>query len=110
VSDFQPSTGSATLAKGAGPGSVIATIALMIVSVALSGMLFFGSLIWAMDSQPNRLGFGLAVYAPLLVTLAGIVVGIVLMVRRRPAYLAPLLAIVLSLLCWWVGGMIVSAT
>jgi hypothetical protein len=109
VSDPQPSTGSPMLARGAGPGSVIATVALMVVSVVLSGMLFFGSLIWAMDSQPNRLGFGLAVYAPLLITLAGIVVGIVLMVKRRPAYLAPLLAIVISLLCWWMGGLIVAS-
>jgi len=109
VSDLQPSTGSATLARSPGPGSVIATIGLMIVSVVLAGMHFFGSLIWAIDSEPNRLGFGLGVYGPLLVTLAGIVVGTVLMVKRRPAYLAPLLAIVISLVCWWIGGMIVAS-
>jgi len=109
VSDPQPSTGSPTMVKAAGPGAVITTVALMIVSVVLAGMLFFGSLIWALDSQPNRLGFGLAVYGPLLAALAGVVVGAVLMVKRRPAYLAPLLAIVISLLCWWVGGMIVAS-
>ncbi|KQP01257.1 hypothetical protein [Leifsonia sp. Leaf264] len=85
------------------------TVLLLLVSAALAVAFFFGGLLWAMDSDPDPLGFGLGVYGPIVVTVIGTIGAIILMARDRSAVWVPFAAMVVSALLWWLGGTLVSA-
>ncbi|HEX5858916.1 MAG TPA: hypothetical protein VFY91_12510 [Microbacterium sp.] len=107
MTDSAPATASRT--RRARVGDMIATILLMLVSLALASALFLGSLLWAMDSSPNQLGFALGVYGPPTLAILGIVLGVVALVRRRVAFVYPLGAIALSLIVWWIGALLIAS-
>ena len=90
-------------------GDIIATVVLMLVSLALAAALFLGSLLWAIDSAPNPVGFALGVYGPPVLAVLGVVLGIVALVRRHLAFVYPLAAIVLGLIVWWIGAALIAS-
>ena len=90
-------------------GNVVATVLLMLVSIAVAGALFLASLVWALDSRPDTVGFALGVYVPPILAVLGVVAGIIALARRRPAWMYPLSAIVLGLIALWIGSILIAS-
>ncbi|KQX07149.1 hypothetical protein ASC59_04950 [Leifsonia sp. Root1293] len=88
---------------------IAVTVLLMLVSIALALAFFSAGLLWALDSSPNTIGFVLGVYGPILAAIAGVIVGIIMLVRDRSGIVAPFAAIVLSIALWWIGSALVAA-
>lgn len=100
---------SAPRRPAARTGDIIATILLMLVSLGLAAALFLASLLWAMDSNPNTVGFALGVYGPPVLAVLGVVLGIVALMKRRLAFIYPLGSIVLGLIVWWIGALLIAS-
>ncbi|WP_109210142.1 MULTISPECIES: hypothetical protein [Microbacterium] len=86
---------------------IVATIALILVSVGTSILLFFAALLWAMGGNDNSGAVALGGYTPLALTVLGAFAGIVALARRRTAFWYPLAALVLSLVVWFIAGALV---
>ena len=82
---------------------------LILISLGLAVALFFGVINWDATGGTHALGFFLGVFAPPVLTLFGVLGGIVALVRRRLAFIYPLGAIVLSVLSWWVASLLVTS-
>lgn len=90
-------------AESAHLGDLVVTVVLIIGSIGLAIGLFFGVFLWETNGTNRGLGFFLGVFLPPLLTLLGVIGGIVALRRRRLAFVYPLAGIVLSLLSWWIA-------
>ncbi|MFF1632898.1 hypothetical protein [Leifsonia sp. NPDC058248] len=84
-------------------GDVVVTVLLIIGSIGLAIGLFFGVFLWDTTGGTHALGFFLGVFVPPVLTVIGVIGGIIALVRRRLAFIYPLAGIVLSLLSWWIA-------
>ncbi len=90
-------------------GDVVATVVLIIGSIGLAVGLFFGVFLWDTNGATHALGFFLGVFVPPVLTVLGVIGGIVALVRRRLAFVYPLAGILLSLLSWWIAQSLATA-
>ncbi len=90
-------------------GDVVVTVLLIVGSIGLAIGLFFGVFLWDTDGATHALGFFLGVFLPPVLTLAGVIGGIVALTRRRLAFVYPLAGIVLSLLSWWIASALATS-
>lgn len=98
---------------------VIVTIVLLVLDLVLSLLVSFAGLFLVMASDPcgartcstDLIGIGVlvAVALPWLFLVIGVVVGIVLLVRRRIAFWVPLVAAPLIVASWFIGAAIAAA-
>lgn len=89
-------------------GDVVATVLLIIGSIGLAIGLFFGVFLWD-TTGTHAIGFFLGVFVPPVLTVLGVIGGIVALVRRRLAFVYPLAGILLSLLSWWIAQSIATS-
>ncbi len=81
---------------------LVVTVLLIIASIGLAIALFFGVFLWDTTGS-HAFGFFLGVFVPPVLTLLGVIGGIVALRRRRLAFVYPLAGIVLSLISWWIA-------
>jgi uncharacterized membrane protein len=81
---------------------LVVTVLLIIGSIGLAIALFFGVFLWDTTGS-HAFGFFLGVFVPPVLTLIGVIGGIVALRRRRLAFVYPLAGILLSLLAWWIA-------
>ena len=72
-------------------------------SVGAAVVFFFVSLAWAIGSYDNTLAIVLGGYMPLAFAVIGGIAGIVALSRKRTAFWYPLIALVLSIVIWFVA-------
>ena len=81
---------------------LVVTVLLIIGSLGLAIVLFFGVFLWDTTGS-HAVGFFLGVFVPPVLTVLGVIGGLVALRRRRLAFIYPLAGIVLSLLAWWIA-------
>jgi hypothetical protein len=81
---------------------LVVTVLLIIGSIGLAIALFFGVFLWDTTGS-HAFGFFLGVFVPPVLTIIGVIGGIVALRRRRLAFVYPLAGILLSLLAWWIA-------
>ncbi|MFB7892368.1 hypothetical protein ACFC1I_09220 [Microbacterium sp. NPDC056044] len=87
-------------------GDLVATLLLIGFSVGAAVVLFFVSLVWAIGNHDNTVAIVLGGYVPLALAVIGAVAGIVALSRKRRAFWYPLIALVLSIVAWFIAASI----
>jgi hypothetical protein len=90
-------------------GDVVSTVVLIIVSIGVGIALFFGVFLWDTTGGTHALGFFLGVWVPPVLTVLGVIGGIVALVRRQLAFVYPLAGLLLSVLAWWIAESLATA-
>ncbi|WP_105036477.1 hypothetical protein [Cryobacterium aureum] len=105
-----PSGPSSTL------GSILATSALLLLSIALAWVLGIIGIFLAVtncsaaDCTGLTIGAGIATFGPASVVLISIVISIVRLVQRRRAFWVPIIGMVLAVLMTVLGGTVAFMT
>jgi hypothetical protein len=89
---------STSPSRGRRLGDVTLTIVLAVVSVIVAIVLVLSAALWGAGETVNGGGVALGILGPIIITLVGLVVAIVQMIRNRLGWIVPLVSIALSVL------------